>query len=124
MAKYIIEFEDEPSFCRDGRNYYRCVRAPWCSISDGVIGKLTPYKGNGSDKDEIKVGDVCKYKNGGKTFVITRVYYEGKYGFFDAVYSDGSLQEDGTLYLIEKTGKHIPQIADVLKEIESWEVKK
>jgi len=43
MAKYIIEFEDEPSMREDGVNYYTCKSARWYNLGDTIINRLEPY---------------------------------------------------------------------------------
>ena len=42
--KYIIEFEDEPCMREDGLNFYKCIQAPWWSLSERLIKQLTPYQ--------------------------------------------------------------------------------
>ena len=43
MAKYIIEFNDEPNKDLDEIAYYSCKQVPWWSVSEGIIKRLTPY---------------------------------------------------------------------------------
>ena len=43
MAKYIIEFEDEPCMRKGGVNYYTCKSVPWCELGETIINKLTPF---------------------------------------------------------------------------------
>lgn len=43
MAKYIIEFNDEPNKDLDENAYYSCKQVPWWSVSEGTIKRLTPY---------------------------------------------------------------------------------
>lgn len=38
--RYIIEFEDEPIMEEDGLKFYKCVQAPWWSVSDNIISRL------------------------------------------------------------------------------------
>ena len=69
---------------------------------------------------EIRVGDECVYKSEYSTnppLIITRIYNEGNNRFFDGIFADGSLIEDGTLELIKKTGRYFPQIADALGQM-------
>ena len=40
--KYIIEFEDEPSFCDGETVRYKCLSAKWWSASDLLINRLEP----------------------------------------------------------------------------------
>lgn len=51
--KYIIEFEDMPSFAEDGMAYYKCKQAPWWFVSDRLIGKLTSAQNILSEIDKI-----------------------------------------------------------------------
>ena len=58
---------------------------------------------------EIKEGDVCKYKHDkeNKPFVITKIYKdENGFGqtdlFFDGIYADGYVIDDGTLCAVER----------------------
>ena len=65
---------------------------------------------------DIRVGDVCKYKNQkvDGCFVVTRIWFEeANRGFFDGVWKNGMALEDGSLDLIVKTGEHIDAIADL-----------
>lgn len=39
--KYIIEFEDMPSFAEDGIAYYQCRQVPWWFVGDSHISRLT-----------------------------------------------------------------------------------
>lgn len=71
----------------------------------------------------IEVGDVCRYKKDNKQpFIITRIYcgHDG-FGkiefFFDAIYEDGSVIEDGTLSLIERVGVSRKNIREHLNEL-------
>ena len=43
MAKYIIEFENEPSMVEAGLRYYQCKQVPYWGVSHGIIKNLTPY---------------------------------------------------------------------------------
>lgn len=75
-----------------------------------AIEKIREY-----EERQFRVGDECHYKiNKNNMFVLTRIYVESGNWFFDAVGSDGSLLDDGSCDLIEKTGRHFPQIAEVL----------
>lgn len=51
--KYIIEFEDVPSFAEDGIAYYQCKQAPWWYSGDTLIGKLTPVQDISPEIDKI-----------------------------------------------------------------------
>ena len=51
--KYIIEFEDVPSFAEDGIAYYQCKQAPWWFSGDTLIGKLTSEQDILSEIDKI-----------------------------------------------------------------------
>ena len=51
--KYIIEFEDMPSFAEDGIAYYKCKQAPWWFVGDSLIGKLTSAQNILSEIDKI-----------------------------------------------------------------------
>ena len=42
--KYIIEFEDTPWMVVDGMKHYRCIQAPWWTLSKSIIERLTPYQ--------------------------------------------------------------------------------
>lgn len=53
MAKYIIEFEDEPSMREDGVNYYTCKSARWYKLEDTIINRLEPY----TDPDRKDIED-------------------------------------------------------------------
>ena len=65
----------------------------------------------------IEVGDVCRYKNrdphtDAREFIVTNIR-SGQNGlgdaeqFFDAIYPDGTVLEDGTLRLIERAGGNV-----------------
>lgn len=58
--------------------------------------------------DDISVGDVCIYPRfPDRPFIISRIYWDDAF-FFDAIYKDGEVLEDGTLRLVEKTGEYYP----------------
>jgi len=68
---------------------------------------------------KIKIGDECHYKDQSDNFIITRIYYEVSKGFFDAIREDGSVIYDGTLELIEKTGRNFREaLTNFLQEME------
>ena len=68
---------------------------------------------------KIKIGDECHYKDQSDNFIITRIYYEGSRGFFDAISENGSVIYDGTLELIEKTGRNFGEaLTNFLQEME------
>lgn len=70
------------------------------------------------DNDEIKVGDEVISANYGIRAVVTRINSMVRKAYL--LYADGSTCEvtltDNGKY--KKTGRHFPQIADVLKQIE------
>lgn len=69
---------------------------------------------NKTAKEEIQVGDECKYKDSANpySFVITSIT-DNK--FFNAFYLiDGDVIESGTLSIIKKTGIHHPEIAKMM----------
>ena len=75
----------------------------------------------------IEVGDVCRYKNrdphtDAREFIVTSIR-SGQNGlgetehFFDAIYPDGTVLEDGSLHLIERAGGHV-DVFRLLNQIE------
>ncbi|SET05914.1 hypothetical protein SAMN02910413_1684 [Pseudobutyrivibrio sp. C4] len=66
------------------------------------------------DEEEIKVGDICTYKNYAEKFIITKID-EGK--FFEGIYFNGTIISDGTISLIEKVGHcdELQQLLDKMK---------
>lgn len=74
-----------------------------------LIARINEYKAaKQKADDEIHVGDVCVYKNGtNPPFIVTRIYWEEDgsrrmTGFFDGLFNDGSVLQDGTLSIIKK----------------------
>lgn len=68
--------------------------------------------------DAIKVGDECRYKAArySNTFVVT--YIDAEDGIFSAILSrDGDVVADGTLSMIEKTGRHFDSVERLLEEV-------
>lgn len=57
MAKYIIEFEDEPCMREDGVDYYTCKSARWYKPGETVINRLTPYTAPDREAIENEVWD-------------------------------------------------------------------
>lgn len=48
--KYIIKFEDEPSMFEDGLKFYKCRQAPYWSVNERILDKMSPYNGNDYDR--------------------------------------------------------------------------
>lgn len=66
----------------------------------------------------VKVGDECRYKatKTGYSFVVT--YIDEEEGIFSAVYCrDGDVIADGTLSMIERTGRHYDCVEKMLEEV-------
>ena len=72
-------------------------------------------------ESEIKVGDEVRYKGYDDKMVILRITKDLNFGgsSFDAIYSDGKgICVDGTLELVEKTGRHFELLNELFKEIQ------
>ena len=69
--------------------------------------------------DEVNVGDEVKYIGCDRSMVITRITMDLEDGgcSFDAIYADGTVCEDGTLRLVEKTGRSYPEIVQMFEKM-------
>ena len=70
------------------------------------------------DENAIKVGDECRYKAStrGYTFIVT--YIDEDEGIFSALCThDGDVVAEGTLSMIEKTGRHFESVERLLEEV-------
>ena len=70
MAKYIIEFEDEPSMVEAGLRYYQCKQVPYWGVSHGIIKNLAPYTEPDRESIENEVWDFvrCVHKMNGDDY--------------------------------------------------------
>lgn len=87
-----------------------------------AVEKLKEY----SRESDIRVGDEVVYSSphGNKNpMVITRITQDMSDGTcsFDAIYQDGTINEDGALRLVEKTGRHFDEIEKLLGKMNEGE---
>lgn len=137
MGAYIIHFDDKPWHDLDDELYYRCFEIPWFSTTDTTISRLTPYTEpdidairkeayyegyetgyedgyNEPGKEKIQVGDEVGWN--GDRYVVT--YIDVDEAHVDVIdCSCGSVCDRLVIKGITKTGRHFPEIAEVLAKM-------
>lgn len=69
-------------------------------------------------KDEIHVGDEVIYEEGGEPLVVLRLYQPRMYkSLFDGIFPDGDIEQQLIVENYRKTGRHFPQVEELLKKI-------
>lgn len=112
MAKYIIEFEDEPYMREDGVNYYTCKSARWYKLGDTIINSLTPYTESDRKAIEDEVWEFCRMID----CDVDGDDLDELYGDYDEFYTKYTYQEAKTKYEAWKKQKDEIHVGDEVED--------
>ena len=112
--KIVLSREDGGMFDYEGRKaVFGCgnYMALKMFLAPEAIEKIRQYE---QKQEEIKVGDEIEWN--GENYVATYIHCDNEY--VDALdCSDGSVCDNLSIKAVKKTGRHFPEIAEVLMKI-------
>lgn len=119
MGKYIIEIPDDMIVSRELPTL--AIKAQFGNMRQFALDtglKLMPYDWV-KQGEEIKVGDEVRSRiDRSKICVVTNIMKVGENTQFNCLRNDGKTDWFSSTKNFEKTGRHFPEIAELLKKME------
>lgn len=113
--KYILEVSDEPDDYEEGRKYYRCVDAPWWSISETILNRMTPYEPKPEPEPAFNPGDEVEIIDDDnlKAVILDQSEESGMWHILD----ENGCVDGLSGRILRKTGRQYPEVTKLIERL-------